>query len=75
MVVRGYSQQEGINYDETVSPVARIEAIRIFLAFTAHKNFMVYQMDVQCAFLNGEINTYVYFQQPHGFEDLKFPNH
>ncbi|TLX66435.1 hypothetical protein E9993_23415, partial [Labilibacter sediminis] len=75
LVVKGYSQQEGIDYDETFAPVARIEAIRIFLAFAAHKNFKVYQMDVQCAFLNGEIDREVYVQQPPGFEDPKFPDH
>ena len=75
LVVKGYSQQEGIDYDETYAPVARIEAIRIFLAFAAHRNFKVYQMDVQCAFLNGDIDREVYVQQPPGFEDPNFPKH
>ncbi|KAI3523294.1 hypothetical protein L1887_01354 [Cichorium endivia] len=75
LVVKGYSQQEGIDYDETFAPVARIEAIRIFLAYAAHKNFKVYQMDVQCAFLNGEIDRDVYVQQPPGFEDSRFPTY
>ncbi|KAI3788196.1 hypothetical protein L2E82_00927 [Cichorium intybus] len=72
---QGYSQQEGIDYDETYAPVARLEAIRIFLAYAAHKNFKVYQMDVKCAFLHGEIDRDVYIQQPPGFEDPQFPNH
>ncbi|KAI3792345.1 hypothetical protein L2E82_06222 [Cichorium intybus] len=75
LVVKGYSQQEGIDYDETYAPVARLEAIRIFLAYAAHKNFKVYQMDVKCAFLHGEIDRDVYIQQPPGFEDPQFPNH
>ncbi|KAI3700031.1 hypothetical protein L2E82_44644 [Cichorium intybus] len=75
LVVKGYSQQEGIDYDETCAPVARLEAIRIFLAYAAHKNFKVFQMDVKCAFLHGEIDRDVYIQQPPGFEDPQFPNH
>nr|GFC40604.1 retrovirus-related Pol polyprotein from transposon TNT 1-94 [Tanacetum cinerariifolium] len=53
LVAVGYSQQEGIDYDDTFAPVARIEAIRLFLAYSAHKDFIVYQMDVKIAFLNG----------------------
>nr|GFC87972.1 copia protein [Tanacetum cinerariifolium] len=52
LVAVGYSQQEGFDYDETFAPVARIEAIRLFLAYAAHKDFSVYQMDVKTAFLN-----------------------
>nr|GEZ17621.1 retrovirus-related Pol polyprotein from transposon TNT 1-94 [Tanacetum cinerariifolium] len=55
----GYSQQEGIDYDETFAPVARIEAIRLFLAYDAHKDFTVYQMDVKTTFLNGIIKEEV----------------
>ena len=55
LVAKGYSHEEGIAYDETFAPVARLEALRIFLAFAAHSNFKVYQMDVKSAFLNGEI--------------------
>nr|KAJ0196747.1 hypothetical protein LSAT_V11C700373140 [Lactuca sativa] len=69
------SQQEGIDYDEPFAPVARIESIRIFLAFIAQKNFKVYQMAVQCALFNGKIDRNVNVQQPPGFEDPKFPNH
>ncbi|KAL8109911.1 hypothetical protein AgCh_025854 [Apium graveolens] len=74
LVAKGYSQEKGIDYDETFAPVARLEAIRIFLEFTAHSNFKVYQMDVKSAFLNGELEEEVYVQQPHSFEDPKFPN-
>ncbi|KAJ9561363.1 hypothetical protein OSB04_006523 [Centaurea solstitialis] len=75
LVVKGYRQQEGIDYDETFAPVARIEAIRIFLAYAAHKNMTVYQMDVKCAFLNGVLQEEVYVEQPEGFVDPRFPNH
>nr|KAJ0207133.1 hypothetical protein LSAT_V11C500281820 [Lactuca sativa] len=72
LVVKGYSQQEGIAYDETYAPVPRIEEIRIFLAYVAHKNFKVFQMDVKYAFLHGEIELEVYIQQPPGFEIPNF---
>ncbi|KAL8103217.1 hypothetical protein AgCh_027672 [Apium graveolens] len=72
---KGYSQQEGIDYDETFAPVARLQAIRIFLAYAAHKKFKVFQMDVKSAFLNGELEEEVYVEQPSGFVDPKFPNH
>ena len=55
LVVKGYSQKEGIDYEETFAPVARLEAVRIFLAYAAHMDFDVYQMDVKCAFLNSEL--------------------
>ncbi|GKD77322.1 retrovirus-related pol polyprotein from transposon TNT 1-94 [Tanacetum coccineum] len=71
----GYNQQEGIDYDETFAPVARLKAIRIFLAFTTYMNFTVYQMDVKTAFLNGKLKEEVYVKQPLGFESTKFPNH
>ena len=67
LVAKGYSQQEGIDYDETFVPVERLEAIRIFLAFAAHSYFKVYQMDVKSAFLNGELAEEVYVAQPPGF--------
>nr|GFC39626.1 copia protein [Tanacetum cinerariifolium] len=60
LVAVGYSQQEGIDYDETFAPVARIEAIRLFLAYAAHKDFTVFQMDVKTAFLNGILKEEVY---------------
>ena len=68
LVAKGFSQAEGIDYDETFAPVARLEAIRMFLAFAAHSNFKVYQMDVKSAFLNGELDEEVYVEQPPGFE-------
>nr|GEY38650.1 hypothetical protein [Tanacetum cinerariifolium] len=67
LVAVGYSQQEGIDYDETSAPVARIEAIRLFLAYAAHKDFTVFQMDVKTAFLNGILKEEVYVGQPSGF--------
>ncbi|GJT18889.1 putative ribonuclease H-like domain-containing protein [Tanacetum coccineum] len=69
----GHRQEEGIDYDEVFAPVARIEAIRIFLAFASYMGFIVYQMDVKSAFLYGKINEEVYVSQPPGFIDPKFP--
>ncbi|KAJ9547523.1 LOW QUALITY PROTEIN: hypothetical protein OSB04_020066 [Centaurea solstitialis] len=74
LVAKGYKQQAGIDYDKTFAPVARLEAIRIFLAYAAHKNFTVYQMDVKTAFLNGELKEEVYVSQPEGFIDRTKPN-
>ncbi|GJS32015.1 retrovirus-related pol polyprotein from transposon TNT 1-94 [Tanacetum coccineum] len=71
----GYNQQEGIDYEEMFAPVARLEAIRIFLAYAAYMNFVVYQMDVKSSFLNGKISEEVYVQQPPGFESSEFPDH
>ncbi|GKA43908.1 retrovirus-related pol polyprotein from transposon TNT 1-94, partial [Tanacetum coccineum] len=70
-----YNQQEGIDYEETFAPVARLEAIRIFLAYAAYMGFMMYQMDVESTFLNRKISEEVYVQQPPGFESSEFPNH
>ncbi|GKB03907.1 retrovirus-related pol polyprotein from transposon TNT 1-94 [Tanacetum coccineum] len=75
LVAQGYNQQECIDYDETFAPIARLEAIRIFLAFSTYMNFIVYQMDVKSAFLNGKLKEEVYVKQPLGFESNKFPNH
>ncbi|KAJ9547854.1 hypothetical protein OSB04_020397 [Centaurea solstitialis] len=75
LVAQGYRQEEGIDYDETFAPVARLEAIRLFLAFAAHMNFKVYHMDIKNAFLNGKLNEEVYVAQPPGFVDPKFPDH
>nr|GFD49473.1 retrovirus-related Pol polyprotein from transposon TNT 1-94 [Tanacetum cinerariifolium] len=71
----GYSQQEGIDYDETFAPVARIEALRLFLAYAAHKDFTVFQMDVKTAFLNGILKEKVYVGQPQGFVSKQYPDH
>nr|GEV22906.1 hypothetical protein [Tanacetum cinerariifolium] len=70
--MNGYRQEEGIDYDEVFTHVARIEAIRIFLAFSFYMGFIVYQMDVKSAFLYGKINEEVYVSQPPGFIDPKF---
>ena len=75
LVAQGYRQEEGIDYDETFAPVARLEAIRLFLAFASYKRMKVFQMDVKSAFLNGVLNEKVYVSQPPGFEHPKFPDH
>ncbi|GJX85058.1 putative ribonuclease H-like domain-containing protein [Tanacetum coccineum] len=74
LVAQGYTQEEGIDYDEVFSLVARIEAIRLFLAYASFKDFVVYQMDVKSAFLYGKIEEEVYVCQPPGFEDPDFPD-
>ncbi|GJU16159.1 putative ribonuclease H-like domain-containing protein [Tanacetum coccineum] len=74
LVAQGYTQEEGIDYDDVFSPVARIEAIRLFLAYASFKYFLVYQMDVKSVFLYGKIEEEVYVCQPPGFEDPDFPN-
>ncbi|GJS14673.1 putative ribonuclease H-like domain-containing protein [Tanacetum coccineum] len=74
LVAQGYTQEEGINYDEVFAPVARNEAIRLFLAYASFKDFVVYQMDVKSAFLYGKIEENVYVCQPPGFEDPDFPD-
>ena len=74
LVTQGYSQEKGIDYEETYAPVARLEAIRMLLAFACFKNFKLFQMDVKSAFLNGFINEKVYVEQPPGFENPNFPN-
>nr|GEY21660.1 putative ribonuclease H-like domain-containing protein [Tanacetum cinerariifolium] len=71
----GYSQQEGIDYDETFPHVARIKAIRLFLAYVAHKDFTVFQMDVMTTFHNGILNKEVYVSQPPGFVSKQYPDH
>ncbi|GJY30491.1 putative ribonuclease H-like domain-containing protein [Tanacetum coccineum] len=73
LIGRSYRQEEGIDYDEVFAPVARIEAIRIFLAFASYMGFIVYQMDVKSAFLYGKIDEEVYVSQPPGFLDPKYP--
>ncbi|GJU85083.1 putative ribonuclease H-like domain-containing protein [Tanacetum coccineum] len=73
-VAQGYIQEEGIDYDKVFAHVARIEAIRLFLAYVSFKDFVVYQMDVKSAFLYGKIEEEVYVCQPTRFEDLNFPD-
>ena len=75
LVAQGYNQEEGIDYEETFAPVARLESIRMLLAFASHKEFILYQMDVKSAFLNGYIVEEVYVEQPPGFQDHKYPNY
>ncbi|GJR35069.1 retrovirus-related pol polyprotein from transposon TNT 1-94 [Tanacetum coccineum] len=75
LVVRGYRQEEGIDFEESFSPIARLEAICIFIAFDAHMNMVNYQIDVKTAFLNGILLEEVYVSQPDGFVDLENPNH
>ncbi|GJS64388.1 putative ribonuclease H-like domain-containing protein [Tanacetum coccineum] len=74
LVAQGYTQEEGIDYDEVFAPVARIEAIRLFFAYASFMGFIVYQMDVKSAFLYGTIKEEVYVCQPPGFEDPQFPD-
>nr|GEV92992.1 retrovirus-related Pol polyprotein from transposon TNT 1-94 [Tanacetum cinerariifolium] len=75
LVARGYRQEEGIGFEESFAPVARLEAIRIFLAYAAYMNMVVYQMDVKTTFLNGNLQEEVYVSQPDGFVDPDNPNH
>ncbi|GJV03243.1 putative ribonuclease H-like domain-containing protein [Tanacetum coccineum] len=72
LVTQGYTQEDGIDYDEVFAPIARIKAIRLFLAYASYMNFIVYQMDVKSAFLYGTIEEEVYVCQPLGFEDPEF---
>nr|GEZ11831.1 putative ribonuclease H-like domain-containing protein [Tanacetum cinerariifolium] len=74
LVAQGCNQEEGIDYDEVFAPVARIEAIRLFLAYVSFIRFLVYQMDVKSAFLYGRIEEEVYVCQPLGFEDPDYPD-
>nr|GEX55297.1 retrovirus-related Pol polyprotein from transposon TNT 1-94 [Tanacetum cinerariifolium] len=75
LVVRGYRQEEGIDFEESFAPVARMEAIRIFLAYAAHKLFAVFQMDVKTTFLHGSLKEDVYVCQPKGFINADHPSH
>nr|GEZ69869.1 copia protein [Tanacetum cinerariifolium] len=73
LVAKGYAQEEGIDFEESFAPVARWEAVRIFIAYAAHKSFLIYQMDVKMAFLNGPLKEEVYVAQPDGFVDPDHP--
>ena len=73
--MKGYNQIEGVEYNETFAPVARLEAIRLLIAYVAHKRFKLYQMDVKTTFLNGYLNEKVFVEQTLGFEDTFLPDH
>jgi hypothetical protein len=75
LVAKGYSQVEGLDFGETYAPVARLESIRILLAYATYHGFKLYQMDVKIAFLNGPIKEEVYVEKPPDFEDSEYPNH
>nr|GEX87269.1 hypothetical protein [Tanacetum cinerariifolium] len=75
LVAKGYRQEAGIDFEESFAPVARLEAIRLFIANTASQNMIIFQMDVKTAFLNGELNEVVYVSQPEGFVDPEHPTH
>ncbi|GKC45714.1 retrovirus-related pol polyprotein from transposon TNT 1-94 [Tanacetum coccineum] len=75
LVVRGYRQEEGIDFEESFAPIARMEAIRIFLAYVAHKSFTLFQMDVKTTFLHGTLKEDVYVCQPEGFIEVDHPSH
>jgi hypothetical protein len=75
LVRKGYAQVEGQDFDENFSPVTRLEAIRMFLAYSCHKNFKVYQMDVKLSFLSGDLEEDVYMEKPEGFSLIDNPNY
>nr|GEX00281.1 Gag-Pol polyprotein [Tanacetum cinerariifolium] len=75
LVAKGYSQEEEIDFKKSFALVTRLEAVRIFLAYAAYKNFPIFKMDVKTAFLNGPLKEEVFVQQPDGFVDPDFPNH
>nr|GEW83151.1 copia protein [Tanacetum cinerariifolium] len=72
-LAKGYAQEEGIDFKESFAPVARLEAVWIFVSYTAHKSFLIYQMDMKTEFLNGPLKEEVYVAQPHGFVDPGHP--
>ncbi|GJZ08464.1 retrovirus-related pol polyprotein from transposon TNT 1-94 [Tanacetum coccineum] len=74
LVAKGYAQKEGINFEESFAPVARLEAVQLFVVYAAHKSFLVYQMDVKTTFLYGPLNEEVYVNQPDGFIDPYHPD-
>ncbi|PKU71695.1 Retrovirus-related Pol polyprotein from transposon TNT 1-94 [Dendrobium catenatum] len=75
LVAKGYNQIEGIDFEETFAPVARLEVIRVLLAFACYKGFKLFQMDIKSAFLNGVIKYDMFVEQPPGFESSQFLNH
>jgi hypothetical protein len=75
LVAKGYSQVKGLDFEETFALVAKLESIRILLAYVTHHDFKLYQIDVKSVFLNGSIKDKIYVEQPPGFEDQEYPNH
>ncbi|GKA79219.1 retrovirus-related pol polyprotein from transposon TNT 1-94 [Tanacetum coccineum] len=75
LVAKGYKLEEGIDFEESFAPVARLEAVRMFIAYVAHKNISIFQMDVKTDFLNGPLKEEVCVSQPEGFIDPEFPDH
>jgi hypothetical protein len=75
LITKGYSQLEGLDFDETFAPIARLESIRMLLSYATHHGFKLYQMDVKSAFLNGPIKEEVYVEQPPGFESEEYSNY
>ncbi|GJS87075.1 retrovirus-related pol polyprotein from transposon TNT 1-94 [Tanacetum coccineum] len=73
-VTKGYSQVEGIYFEDSFTPVARLEVVRIFIVYVAHKSFLVYQMDIKTTFINGPLKEEVYINQPDGFIDPHYPD-
>nr|GEU53816.1 retrovirus-related Pol polyprotein from transposon TNT 1-94 [Tanacetum cinerariifolium] len=74
LVAKGYAQKEGVDFEESFAPVARLEAVRLFITYAAHKSFTVYQIDVKTAFLYGPLKEEVYINQPDGFIDPYYPD-
>ena len=74
-MAQGYTQVEGVDIDESFTPMARLESIQILMSIACTMNFKLYQMDVKCAFLNGYLNEEVFVEQPKGFEDPHFLDH
>jgi hypothetical protein len=75
LVAQGFTQVKGLDVGETYAPVARLESIRILIAYATNHDFKLYQMDIKSAFLNGPLQELAYVEQPPGFEDRKKPNH
>ncbi|GKE75590.1 retrovirus-related pol polyprotein from transposon TNT 1-94, partial [Tanacetum coccineum] len=75
LVAQGFRQEEGIDFEKSFAPVARIEAICIFVSNAANKNMTIFQKDVKTAFLIGELKEEVYVSQPGGFVDQEYPSH
>nr|GFB51518.1 retrovirus-related Pol polyprotein from transposon TNT 1-94 [Tanacetum cinerariifolium] len=74
LVAKGYAQKEGVDFEESFAPVARMEAVRLFIAYATHKSFTIYHMDVKTAFLYGPLKEEVYVNQPDGFVDPYHPD-